>query len=135
MERIKYMDAAAARPCVLLVDDHADTLNLLTRILRMEGYRVVSASGYAEALEMAGKCVFEVLVADIQLHDGSGWELLEELKGTRPGLPAVAMTGHGMEEDLERSKAAGYCVHLTKPIEVERLILAIEHCLSFAATE
>lgn len=111
---------------LLVVEDHRDTLNTLERLLLRRGYVVRTASSIAEALEVAREYEFDVLVSDIGLPDGRGTELLQHistLRGTRP--PSIAMSGFGMEEDLERSRLAGFSEHLTKPVEFPSLHQAI----------
>jgi signal transduction histidine kinase len=111
---------------VLLVEDHHDTLNTLQRLLTRRGYVVHTATSIAQALEVAATHEFDVLVSDIGLPDGRGTDLLErleKLRGARP--PAIAMSGFGMEEDLGRSREAGFSEHLTKPLEFSTLHEAI----------
>jgi CheY-like chemotaxis protein len=77
---------------------------------------------------------FDVLVSDIGLPDGRGTELLEKLEhmlGHRP--PSVAMSGFGMDEDLERSRNAGFAEHLIKPVEFPSLHRAIVRVASLAS--
>ena len=63
---------------------------------------------------------FDLLISDIELPDGSGLELMNEIKGTR-GFPGIAMSGFGSEEDVRMSQAAGFVAHLTKPITFQTL--------------
>jgi CheY-like chemotaxis protein len=79
-----------------------------------------------EALAQAEAHDFEVLVSDLGLPDGHGSTLMEELKRRRPALTGIAISGFGMEEDLERSRAAGFTEHLTKPVGTQRLQAVIE---------
>lgn len=117
-------------PCegfrLLVVEDHEDTLATLERLLTRRGYAVRTATTIAEALEVAAEYSFDVLVSDIGLPDGRGTDLLErigQLRGVRP--PAIAMSGFGMEDDLGRSREAGFSEHLTKPVEFSSLHQAI----------
>ena len=117
---------------LLLVEDHSDTLNTLERLLSRRGFIVRTAASIAEALEVAGDYKFDVLISDIGLPDGRGTELLEQLQaqgsGERP--PAIAMSGFGMEDDLESSRAAGFSEHLTKPVEFAALQQAIARLIA-----
>lgn len=111
---------------LLLVEDHHDTLTTLERLLVRRGYTVRTAASIAQALEITREFTFDVLVSDIGLPDGKGTDLLESIEqehGVRP--LAVAMSGFGMEEDLKRSREAGFSEHLTKPIEFSALHQAI----------
>jgi PAS domain S-box-containing protein len=119
----------AARPGarILLVEDHADTRAVLERLLRRYGYDVRTAGSVAAAVEAAG-APFDVLVSDIGLPDGTGYELAERLR-ERGELCAIALSGYGMEEDVRRSREAGFAEHLTKPVDIHRLHEVIESLL------
>lgn len=119
---------------LLVVEDHVDTLATLSRLLARRGFSVFTAASVADALKVAAETAFDVLVSDIGLPDGRGTELLEklgEMIGQRP--PSVAMSGFGMEEDIERCHSAGFSEHLTKPVEFSALIRAITRVTSKAA--
>ena len=113
---------------ILVVEDHADTLEMLGRMLQMDGHDVVPAGGFQPAVRLADSAQFDVLLADIQLGDGCGWALMKLLRQTRPELVGIAMTGHGTREHRDRSTEAGYCAHLTKPIDFRKLREAIQWC-------
>ena len=118
--------------CIFVVENHRDTLQLLRMYLEGMGHTVFSASTMKEALEALPGTGCEVLVSDIGLTDGNGWELLERLEqtGHRPRY-AVAMSGLGMSADHLRSKEAGYRRHLLKPFVPDEL----ENALAEAAQE
>ena len=78
----------------------------------------------AAALEAAEAGDFDLIVSDIGLPDGSGLDLMRGSRGVHP-CPAIALTGYGMEEDIRRSREAGFTAHLTKPIDFDRLLTAI----------
>ena len=109
---------------ILLVDDHRDTLRSLQGLLRRLGHDVLPAENMTEALRIAEDEPFDFLLSDIGLPDGSGLELLRRIRKTRR-IQAVAVSGFGMEEDVERSREAGFLDHLTKPVSLERLQEAI----------
>lgn len=111
---------------LLVVEDHLDTLAMLIRLLERRGYILRSAGSIKEALEVAREYDFDVLISDIGLPDGRGTELLDQLGKIRPQpLRAIAMSGFGMDDDVERSRQAGFAEHLTKPIEFAALHQAI----------
>jgi CheY-like chemotaxis protein len=113
---------------VLVVDDHQDTRDVVARLLRMLGHRAFTAGSCAEARAMAGAYrpladgagPLDVVLGDIDLPDGDGLELLRELR-TLLQCHAIALTGHGLPGDLERSRAHGVERHLVKPIGVAEL--------------
>ena len=109
---------------VLLVEDHLDTRQIMTRLLKRFGCVVVSAGTVAEALELAAAQTFDVLISDVGLPDGSGTDLMRELK-SKYGLRGIALSGFGMDDDLARSKEAGFEAHLTKPVNVHALEEAV----------
>jgi CheY-like chemotaxis protein len=109
---------------ILVVDDHGDTLRSMKLLLRRLGYEVLTAENMTDALRIAATEPFDILLSDIGLPDGSGLELLRRIRETR-NVPALALSGFGMDEDLERSREAGFSDHLTKPVSIDRLQNAI----------
>ena len=106
---------------ILLVEDHADTLRVLSRMLRGLGHAVTTAASVATALDASAAGPFDLLVSDLGLPDGSGLDLMRRL---RP-MPGIALTGYGMESDVEACREAGFEAHLTKPVDFTRLEEAI----------
>jgi PAS domain S-box-containing protein len=119
---------------ILLVEDNADTLRFLALVLRQRGHAVVTADciAAAHAAVDQAEAPFELLLSDIELPDGSGLQLMRDLSD-RWGLPGIAMSGFGSEEDLQLSREAGFSDHLTKPIDLDRLDAAIRRAASRAA--
>ncbi len=102
---------------LLLVEDHEPTLAVLERLLTRAGHSVATAMSVAGALQTAsGPVTFDALISDVGLPDGTGLELMEKLRTTY-GLCGIALSGYGMDEDLRRSREAGFSAHLTKPID------------------
>lgn len=110
---------------VLLVEDHEPTLAVLSRLLTRSGHRVVSAGSIAEAVAAAKTSPFDLLVSDLGLPDGTGIEGIAKLRAVQPGLRGIALSGYGMEDDLQRSSQAGFSLHLTKPVDYEQLRRAL----------
>ncbi len=110
---------------VLLVEDHLDAAEALADYLDATGRRVTVAHCVQEALEAAEKSDgFDLVLSDIGLPDGTGYDLMRELS-RRYGLQGIALTGYGMDEDIEKSHAAGFSKHLTKPVNIETLEAAL----------
>ena len=124
--------ATAHTGTLLLVDDHADTIQIMARLLKRRGYRVLLATDCRSAVEVASQNEFDLIVSDLGLPDGSGLTLLRELRQHR-AVPAIALSGYGMEEDRRQSQAAGYDEHLTKPLDFPLLVRAIARLLTAAA--
>jgi CheY-like chemotaxis protein len=83
------------------------------------------------ARERAARAEFDILVSDLGLPDGHGCDLMRELHH-RYGLPGVAFSGYGMEDDVRRSLEAGFSAHLTKPVDFLRLKEAMGQALNTA---
>jgi CheY-like chemotaxis protein len=123
MER-KFVDSGYR---VLLVEDHADTARVLSRLLVGNGHSVITAYSIAEALAALRDNYFDILISDIGLPDGTGIDLIRAVReDLRSNMPAVALTGFGMEDDIKRTLNAGFNDHLTKPVNFARLELAIQ---------
>jgi two-component system CheB/CheR fusion protein len=121
----------AARPLrVFVVENHEDTRFLLALLLEQLGHTVFSATTLAEAVAAVPPAQCDVLISDIGLPDGNGWELMTRLGARRPPY-AIAMSGFGQASDRLRSIDAGYRHHLLKPVEPNRL----EELLDEAARE
>ncbi len=115
---------------ILLVEDHAATRHTLTRLLTRRRHAVVSASSVAAALALAATRPFDLLVSDIGLPDGDGCALMQQLRRQQPRLAGIALSGYGMEEDVARSRAAGFARHFIKPVDVRALDQAIADLLT-----
>ena len=124
---------AEARPRVkvLLVEDHPDTLRALSRVLRSFQCDVSTASDVAAALATAQREPFDLLVSDLGLPDGSGLDLMRQLK-ERQDLRGIALSGYGMDDDIRRSREAGFSLHLIKPVSPQQLRDAIEQIVGQA---
>jgi CheY-like chemotaxis protein len=105
---------------ILVVEDHEPTRTILAQLLLRRYYEVVTAASIAEARILADMQSFNLLISDIGLPDGSGYDLMVELRKHGP-LRGIALTGYGMEHDVVRSQDAGFVAHLTKPVRVQFL--------------
>lgn len=110
---------------ILLVEDHEATRHALTQLLMRRNHRVKAAGSLAEARALAAKESFQLVISDIGLPDGTGFELMQELKKKKPKLKGIALTGYGMEQDILTSQNSGFFLHLTKPVRMESLDAAL----------
>ena len=109
---------------ILLVEDHGDTSRALVRLLENQGYDVETADSLASGLTAVKHERFNLLLCDIGLPDGTGFQFMEEVrKGCQ--TPALALSGFGMEEDVLKCRTAGFEGHLTKPVNFQKLKAAI----------
>jgi CheY-like chemotaxis protein len=114
---------------VLLVDDEADAREMMATALETCGATVVAAASADDALSALGQSPVDVLLADIAMPDKDGYELIKEVRATRTGriaaVPAAAVTAHAREDERQRALAAGYQMHLAKPIDPGALAQAV----------
>jgi DNA-binding response OmpR family regulator len=99
------------------------------QLLARRHFSVTSVASLGEAREAAARERFHLLISDIGLPDGNGCELMSELRGSQ-GLSGIALTGYGMENDIARTREAGFATHLIKPLSVQSLEKAIAHVLA-----
>jgi len=114
---------------ILVVDDQDDARDLLRTVLQQAGAEVRAVSSSAEAREVFPRFRPDVLVSDIAMPREGGYELIRKIRslGVEDGgaIPAVAVTAYAMPEDRALALAAGYDVHLAKPLVPMRLIEAL----------
>lgn len=103
---------------ILVVEDHQSTNQVFTKLLQLRGHHVTRALTVQAALTAAKLKLFDLALLDLGLPDGDGWTLFLKLKELIPDLKAIAVTGYGHHADKERSAAAGFAAHLTKPVEI-----------------
>ena len=121
------LPAASGKPPLrlLMIEDHEATLQVLLRLLSREGHTVTAARSVAEALTAAANDKFDLVISDLGLPDGTGIELMQKLRALH-GLRGIALSGYGMEEDLMRTRQAGFIAHLIKPVDFPQLRRALE---------
>ena len=112
---------------MLLVEDDPDTAEVLEMSLEASGYDVIVAQSGRAALEMDLEPL-DLVVSDIGLPDMTGHDLLRALHKTRK-IPAIALSGYGTERDIRASNNAGFVSHLTKPVELDALVRAIQKAM------
>jgi DNA-binding NtrC family response regulator len=115
---------------ILLVDDDRHVLESMSSWLRDQGYRVSTASGLAEAMERLKQDTLDLVVADIRLRDGDGFELLHHCRRLYPNLSVVLMTGYAtLETGIEALRAGAFDL-LTKPLIDQELEMVIDRALT-----
>src|SRR6266513_5112997 len=110
---------------ILLVDDHQDTCAALEKLLVRRGHLVAATHNVRSAMEAAVRNRFDLLISDIALTDGSGMDLMMQLRAISK-MPGIAISGFGNYGDIEKSLQAGFSDHLIKPVKLEKLEAAIE---------
>ncbi len=104
---------------ILLVEDDATTAAILAKLLRRAGHQITTAATVGEALDIGMARPFDLLLSDIGLPDGTGLDIMRQLKSR--GLKGIALSGYGMDSDVRNSLAAGFATHLIKPIDFRTL--------------
>lgn len=115
--------------CVLCVDDHRDTSEMLQMLLSEEDYEVHTAATMEEACKMAGETRYDLYVLDKRLPDGTGVELCETLMTISPNVPCIFYTGDAYEIHRREALAAGAAAFVAKP-DIEGLIDAVHQLLA-----
>jgi two-component system CheB/CheR fusion protein len=113
---------------VLVVDDSADTTEMVQHLLEIGGANVNAVTSGPEALRAAGEKQFDVVLSDISMPGMDGFEFLTRLRNV-PGyrdVPAVALTGFGRPEDVQRAYDQGFFAHLTKPFDIQALACLLQ---------
>ncbi len=114
---------------ILLVEDHATTAALMARLLRKRGHEVELVHTKAEAIRIGLGQEFDIVISDLGLPDGNGYEVMEALRAKSQAF-GIALSGYGMEADVDRSTVAGFQLHLTKPVDAQKLYQVIEEIRS-----
>jgi PAS domain S-box-containing protein len=113
--------AVAATQRVLIVDDNRDAADSLAMCLILEGHDAKAVYAAAAALAEVEAFRPDVVLLDIGLPHIDGFEVARQIRATRPTIRVVALTGYGQEEDKQRTAAAGFEAHLTKPVDLYSL--------------
>jgi CheY-like chemotaxis protein len=119
---------------VFLVENHEDTVRYMQLFLEQLSYEVSIAADMATALREIPKSHCDVLISDIGLPDGDGWQLMEKLGDYRPQF-AIAMSGYGTGNDQRKSREAGYNHHLVKPFTPEALLVLLREADEMKASQ
>jgi two-component system, chemotaxis family, CheB/CheR fusion protein len=117
---------ARRRTRILLVEDDEDTAEALEKLLVDLGFGVRRAGSVRAAHSDFQQSPADVLITDVGLPDGSGLELLGALRSLQPELRGFVLSGYGMEEDVQRSYELGFAAHFVKPVNLNRLIAALD---------
>jgi two-component system cell cycle response regulator DivK len=121
-------------PTILIVEDNEMNRDMLSRRLQRRGYDILIATDGAEGLAAARERSPDLVLMDMSLPVIDGWEATRQLKSEEATsrIPVIALTAHAMSGDRQRAVDAGCDDFDTKPIELERLLGKIEHCLGRA---
>ncbi|TAA47161.1 response regulator [Corallincola spongiicola] len=128
-----YIDLTGCR--LLLVEDNPINQQVAAELLLSRGADVSIASSGVQALSMQAKEQFDLILMDIQMPEMDGLEAARQLRDRGVDTPIIAMTAHAMNEDKEKSLAAGMNDHVTKPIDADHLFSVIAHWLGLSQSQ
>jgi DNA-binding response OmpR family regulator len=111
---------------VLVVDDEADILELVSDILTTSGHRVDTAASGSAALRLLADGRYDVLFCDLGMREMSGWEVVAAVRGRDPALGIVLLTGWGATLSNDRLSEYGIDAVLNKPFEMERILRTVQ---------
>lgn len=106
---------------VLVVEDHEDTRQVLVRLLEHWGFNVSSADSLEHGLDKLRDELFDAIVSDISLPDGTGYALVSEAKRRDRDVLAIALSGYNSANDVRIGKMSGFDYHLSKPFDCQLL--------------
>jgi len=115
---------------VLVVDDEEDARELIGRALQDRGARITLATNSRDAFQILQRNDIDVLLADIAMPGDDGYSLIRQIRsaGTSlSSLPAGAVTAHARDEERTRALAAGFQMHLAKPVEPGEIVRMVDH--------
>lgn len=114
---------------ILLVEDHEDSAAALRRALQRRGFEVTMVHSVEAGVKTFEGSDFDLLICDIGLPDGTGMDLITRIRDGRK-VRGIALSGFGMDHDVQRSREAGFLAHLTKPVDFQRLLGVIDEILA-----
>lgn len=110
---------------VLVVDDEPIVLQSCRRVLEAEGWEMISASSVAEALSILESITPELLLVDVKMPVHDGMYLMRKVRGKRPGIPIIVMSGYATSETIKEAEGLGAAIFLPKPFTPDELAGAL----------
>jgi CheY-like chemotaxis protein len=125
---------ALDRVAILVVEDDDDARDLIATTLRYAGAQVATAPSANAAVELLESSAPDLIVSDIAMPDGTGYDLVKQVRATPrlSRIPAIALTAYGRVEDRDRALDAGFNYHIVKPVEPSHLVHAVATALGRA---
>jgi two-component system chemotaxis response regulator CheY len=122
-------------PRILVVEDSPTILNLLSLMLRQEGYEVLTARDGLEALEQLDQAAAQLMITDVNMPRMDGFKLIQRVRSRDGGggLPIIVLSTEREDRDQAQGLQAGADVYLTKPIQPERLLGQVRELLAAGA--
>lgn len=119
---------------ILIVDDNNDILDLLHRVLEMDGHQVVIARDGLDALQQEAQSTPDLIVCDVNLPGLDGWEVCRRIK-VRRNVPIMLLTVRSEKVDFARSQSAGADDHLPKPFDISEFLARLDQLAAHVPTQ
>ena len=110
---------------ILVVDDDQIVLESCKRVLAVEGFEVYTASSADKALETMEKDDFDLVLIDVKMPERNGMSLIKEIKGKRPNMPIVVMSGYPTPETIAGGVEMGAAEFIAKPFTPDELLESV----------
>ena len=114
---------------VLVVEDQPDARELIRLVLQHQGAKIVEASSAREGLEIIKESTPDILISDIGMPDENGYSFIKKVRSLPKekggNIPALALTAYTKEEDKQKAIAAGFQMHMGKPLDITELVKAV----------
>ena len=117
-------------PCIVVAEDQDDSRSAVTLLLTKNGYTVYAAATVAEAIDLARQHGCDLLISDIKLPDGSGLELMRQVKALHRHSKGIAVTGFTTPEEMQACVDAGFERFLPKPVSFAALLTEMGRLLN-----
>lgn len=114
---------------ILIVDDEISVRESLEKVLSKAGYATKTASSGNEAVTLLGKRKFDIVLSDLKMPDGDGFELLRSIKGKHPEIEVILLTGYGTVEKAVEAMKVGAYDFITKPFKKAIILSAVERAI------
>lgn len=118
-------------PKILLVDDEPSILNVLSVLLKTEGYEITPAQGGEKAIELLKNSQFDLMISDIRMKPVDGMQLLKTAREMQPGLSVLMVTGYGSVETAVEALKLGAFDYVTKPFKVDELLITVKRAIAY----
>ncbi|OGN99813.1 MAG: hypothetical protein A2Y58_03745 [Chloroflexi bacterium RBG_13_51_52] len=112
---------------VLIIEDEPDIQNFISRVLELEGYRVLKTGDGNRGLDILGENPVDLLLLDLRLHGRGGWSVLREMKRSQalPKIPVVVITAIAESAQRRKTLRMGVARYLVKPLSAHKLSMTI----------
>jgi CheY-like chemotaxis protein len=122
-------DAPTERGRILVVDDDVINQEVCVEVLEPLGHEISTASSGSEALQQITRQRFDLVITDLSMPGGSGWNVAKQVKEASPSTRVMLLSGWSVQQDPEQTKAGGIDLVLSKPVQVNELAQAVQRLL------